>query len=175
MTKLATCIGDSITVLSESSIASAVSGLNLGWTVADYATDGYTIAEMAPDVPIALARDPEAIIINLGTDDALQHNQNAVSDLGAIVNQIAAAGTPGVTFVTVSEVAGYPDNSVGIALNAYIAGLPLSYPTWRVINWWRVSSADASKYLSSYDAIHPTSAGQAWLGASYACVLRDLG
>ena len=71
MTHLAIGVGDSITVLSESAITSAASAI--GWTTSFYATDGDTITQMTPSVATAIARNPQALIINLGTNDALQH------------------------------------------------------------------------------------------------------
>ncbi|HEV2360861.1 MAG TPA: SGNH/GDSL hydrolase family protein, partial [Acidimicrobiales bacterium] len=171
----AVALGDSITVVSESSIV-ASSGDVAEWSFR--AHDNYRTDQVAPWLPGALATHPDLVVIDLGTNDALQNDSHAVGELAAVAAEISAAKVPCVAWTTVSEV---PDlragDGVASEVNAFVESLPASHPGWQVEDWWSVSHADPSAMLSPADGVHPTAAGQAWLGRAYAglaaaCALR---
>lgn len=155
-------VGDSITVLSTPDIEADIAS-NYAYQV--QATNGYTIAQGEGElntVDTDPAGSPVDVVINLGTNDAVQHNPNWQTDWNNLIAEAQPAGC--VILTTLRPILDY-QQSVPIAadINAEIANLVQSDPHFHELDW--ATFSDDNPQDLSYDGVHPNAQGQADLAS----------
>ena len=169
-------VGDSITVISAPGVEAELRGYSLYMR----AVDGKRIGEMVPLLRAEMQRTPRAVVVNLGTNDAMQAQThpdwlagfNAVWDL--------VQHRPCVVFVTVSTNADYLGKArVAADINDTIRQLAKQHHNVQVVDWNSAVHADPSLLASRNppkDNIHPySSRGWRWLGNHYRSALLACG
>jgi lysophospholipase L1-like esterase len=167
--------GDSITSYSEGVLAGAIDGTFGigGHDVEVVARPGATAGEMAPEVVAVAARQPEQVIINLGTNDAAR--TATVAEGLAEIERMAAAfpGARCIHLVTLSESMVAFEDPVGpgsraAELNQGIIDLA-GRAGYHLIRWDQmVAEGTARGEPLTLDSIHPDEAGAARLATAYA-------
>lgn len=172
----AALVGDSITDQSREAFRRE---LGDDWRLRVEAVPGLTIAEMQGALEAAVAAGPEAVVVNLGTNDVLAEGplaETAAADLAAALD--VAAEVPCAYAVTVNEhMFQYEDDLEGQArsLNDELRALADERDI-EVIDW----SAEVGRQLEAgepggsltTDTVHPTDPyGQQVLAALYADAL----
>ena len=160
-------LGDSITYLSDAALRRAiapVASLSLVGRV------GYTISQLLPDAEAAALKNPAAVVIDLGTNDALNAVTRAasVSALDSLLDLFPRA-TP--VLVTVSTHFGDAACVARAkAINAHIRGLGVA-----VADWDATVGAELAAGLPdgpiTLDDVHPTARGQKVLAGLIARML----
>ncbi len=158
-----TVAGDSITNLSTVDIRAAFSD---AYNSRVEGFPGETIAQVTPFVQAQVATQPTASIVNLGTNDMGTNNQNWQHDLDQVVSIVGSV--PCVEFVTIY--AEYyanmtPPNTIGAQINAYLVNTVVpQHSNVHIVDWDAAVNADPS-LISSFDHVHPTPAGRAWIAS----------
>ena len=139
---------------------------------------GYLIGAQQPTAVALAAMGPSAVIIALGTNDAVYAHDPVASagDLRRLVDTFGSVSC--IVLVTVNTRlprAGAPARA--LALNEAIRSLAAGDPRLRVVDVDRVA-ADAESDAGFvapflYDGVHPTAAGQARLAAAYAAAVAS--
>lgn len=173
-------IGDSITAMSVDPIRS---GLGDGYDVRIAATSGRRIDEQMDVATGAAGRDNEQVIINLGTNDVLQDQQDLEASAASLRQMVALfPDVRCIHLVTVSDGA----RGMGVALtaeqvagragriNAEIRALAAADPRITVIDWdQQVRDYEAANPDDSptSDTIHPNGVGKQMLVDDYRAAL----
>ena len=169
-------VGDSITVVSAPGVEAELRGYSLYMR----AIDGKRIDEMIPSLRAEMARKPRAVVVNLGTNDALQAQTHS-NWLGSFDTVWALTRSrPCVIFVTVST---YADNlgkgTVANDINLAIRKLAAEHHNVHIVDWNAAVHANRSLLASRNppaDNIHPySSPGWRWLGNHYRNALLACG
>ena len=120
---------------------------------------GYTIAQLLPDAEAAALQDPAAVVIDLGTNDALNSVSRAasISSLDSMLDLFPRA-TP--VLVTVSAHFGDAATMARAkAINAHLRSLGVA-----VADWDATVGAELAAGLPdgpiTLDDVHPTARGQ---------------
>jgi lysophospholipase L1-like esterase len=171
-----TVVGDSITVLS----APGVEGELSGYALYIRAVDGKRIDQMLPVVRAELARNPNAVVINLGTNDAIQARMHPDWLPGFNLLWDLVRARPCVIFVTVStnadDLGGRP---VAADINHAIRQVSAQHRNVRIVDWNAAVHDDPSLLASRHppaDHIHPYSLrAWRWLGTRYRSALLSCG
>jgi hypothetical protein len=169
-------VGDSITVISAPGVEAELRGYSLYMR----AVDGKRIDEMVPLLRAEMQRKPRAVIVNLGTNDALQAQTHPDWLTGFNAVWGLTQSRPCVVFVTVSTNADYlGKGKVAVDINDAIRGLASEHHNVRVVDWNTAVHADKSLLASRNpptDNIHPySSQGWRWLGNHYRSALLACG
>lgn len=166
-------VGDSITELSREDIAGALASDYGYWIMAE---DNRTIAEVQPALDTVLADEsgpPDRVVVNLGTNDALQRNPDATAHYDAMLAKLGDADC--VVLVTVNQASDVFQERPGVAerLNGHIAELAADDPRVQVLDWERLARLEHPEWLSDRDGIHPNDEGQAALAFFTRLALDD--
>jgi GDSL-like Lipase/Acylhydrolase family len=169
-------VGDSITVLS----APGVEAELRGYAVYIRAEDGQRTDQMVPALRAELGRKPQGVVINLGTNDALQAQthadwQPAFDTVWGLVQSRSC-----VVYVTVNTNAdAFGRTVVAVDINRAIRKLATQHHNVQVVDWNAAVHEDPSLLASKNpptDHIHPwTSIGWRWLGSHYRNALLACG
>lgn len=150
-------VGDSITVLSTPDIEADIAP-NYAYQV--QATNGYTIAQGEAELR-AIDTDPAGspvdVVINLGSNDAVQQNPNWQTDWNNLIAEADPAGC--VILTTLRPILDY-QRAIPIAddINGEIARLVQSDPHVHELDW--ATFSDDHPQDISPDAVHPNAQGQ---------------
>jgi lysophospholipase L1-like esterase len=155
-------VGDSITVLSTPDIESDIAS-NYAYQV--QANNGYTIAQGEGElntIDTDSEGPPVDVVINLGTNDALQQNPNWQTDWNNLIAEADPAGC--VILTTLRPILDF-HQAVPIAedLNGAIATLVQSDPHFHELDW--ATFSDENPQDISSDGVHPNAQGQADLAS----------
>jgi hypothetical protein len=171
-----TVVGDSITVLSAPGIEAELGG----YALYIRAEDGKRIDQMIPVLQAQLRRNPSGVVINLGTNDAIQARTHPDWVAGFNAVWALVRTRPCVVFVTVStnaDVLG--DHLVAVDINHAIGQLAAQHRNVRIVDWNAAVHADPSLLASRNppaDHIHPyTARAWRWLGNQYRSALLTCG
>jgi len=171
-----TVVGDSITVYSAPGVEAELSG----YALYIRAVDGKRIDQMLPVVRADLVRKPNAVVINLGTNDAIQARMHPDWMAGFNLLWELVRSRACVVFVTVSTNADdLGGGSVAVDINHAIRQLSAQHRNVRVVDWNVAVHEDPSLLASRNppaDHIHPYSLrAWRWLGDQYRRALLSCG
>lgn len=155
-------IGDSITQQSAEEIRDALGG---GYDVEVKAQAGKTIQEMSPFVKQAMADEPDAVIVNLGTNDT-NGGTDFEADLQVVLDLIQPAEC--VIMVTVNDVSGLQPEAAAIAARINRMITTSGYRVWD----WNSVVKEHPEWIAN-DAIHPSPAGRQAIARWYKAQLDD--
>jgi lysophospholipase L1-like esterase len=164
-------IGDSITVLSAGELSAA-----LGRYHPDiHAVFGQRIDQMLPTLVASLERRPDAVVVNLGTNDALQAGTGPDWHRGFARMIDLIDRTPCAVVTTISTFVDRPASGPVVAsdINRAIADAAAAHPTIHVLDWNARLHAHGGQALVVADGIHPSAAGKMTLAAMTRRVLAD--
>jgi lysophospholipase L1-like esterase len=163
-------VGDSITVVSAPDIEADIAP-NYAYQV--QATNGYTIAQGEGELN-TIDTDPEGspvdVVINLGTNDAVQQNPNWQTDWNNLIAEVDPAGC--VILTTLRPILDY-QRVIPVAddINAEIASLVQNDPHFHELDW--ATFSDDNPQDISTDGVHPNAQGQADLAAMVSWTLHQ--
>lgn len=170
-------VGDSLTAEEQPQLSAA---LDPHYTLAYVFRYGITIAQAMPLLRKELASGdtPGALIVNLGTNDALEGRPDAAPRPTLAPVVAAATGIPCVVLTTVNTLSDQRGGSdVASGINAEIARLhridPDRYP---VVDWNRMVQSLGPDRIGTYlqeDRIHETDTGARWLAEADASALAS--
>lgn len=155
-------VGDSITALSQQSIATSLR--QAGYEPSIEAVIGIEAGQAEPLVEQLAEQKPNDWIIELGTNDAGRDNPSWASPFLAEWNQVRSSGC--VIYLSVSSHAG----PIAAQINASLEGLARAHANVHILDWGSLEYGNSS--WIEPDMIHPTPAGQAELAALETQVLR---
>ena len=170
-------VGDSITVISAPGLESELRG----YALYIRAIDGQRIDEMLPALRAELARHPKAVVINLGTNDALQSQTHPDWQPGFDTAWRLVESLPCVVYVTVNTAADtlYSHGTVAADINTAIRTLAREHHNIRIVDWNAAVHEDPSLLSGAKgpgDSIHPYSRSSwHWLGDNYRDALLACG
>ena len=154
--------GDSITVLAAPAIHQL---LDPNYDVKVLAAIGIRINQSLPALQSALRLHPDAVVVNLGTNDALQGGEHPgwVSGWDKLIRM--TRNTPCVVLTTINSAAdSLSHRPIARRINAAIRALAAEHPRrYKVADWSRFLSRNVSNLRTYLRAepilIHPTPAG----------------
>jgi hypothetical protein len=146
-------VGDSITYLSQASIAADLS--NSGFQPTIKATPGVKIGQSQAEITTLAQNQPWAWVVELGTNDAGAHDTVWPQQFLAEWSLISPASC--VVYVSVSPRAG----AVAQQIDGAIQKLSVLHRNVHVLDWGNIEYQNPA-WLAR-DGIHPTPAGQAAL------------
>jgi lysophospholipase L1-like esterase len=155
-------VGDSITVSSTPQIKHALEGR---YTTDIHARPGQRIDQMLVDLHGALAERPNAVVVNLGTNDVLQGDTQWHSSFDRMIADLA--GQPCVQITTIStRVTGWVAvPAIAEQINRAIAETAASRAQFHIVDWnAAVHTGDGTQLLVA-DHVHPSAAGEARLAS----------
>jgi lysophospholipase L1-like esterase len=157
-------VGDSITVVARPDISTALAG--------SYDTDvhgkwGQRIDQMLPTLAAVLRQHPSAVVVNLGSNDAIQAETHRgwQTSFAHMVNLLAP--TRCVLLTTISTLLDdrNPPPPVAAEIDAAIERVASTRPNFHIVDWNAAVHADNGRTLLSPDRIHPSPMGQLTLAA----------
>jgi hypothetical protein len=148
-------VGDSITALSEQSIATSLT--QAGYHPIVQAVVGIEMVAAVPWIDQLARRDPNDWIIELGTNDAGRNNPSWELPFLDVWHRVRSSGC--VIYLSVSQRAG----PIATQINASLAGLAREHSNVHILDWGNLEYLNPT-WLEP-DLIHPTPAGQAELAA----------
>jgi len=169
-------VGDSITVVSAPGVEAELRGYALYMR----AIDGKRIDEMIPTLRAEMKRKPRAVVVNLGTNDALQAQTHPDWLPGFNAEWDLVKDRPCVVFVTISTNADLlGDARVAAEIDTAIRHLANEHHNVRIVDWNAAVHTNPSLLASRNppgDRIHPfSSQGWRWLGNHYRSALLACG
>jgi len=157
-------VGDSITVAAQTDIAASLGG---AYRPDIHAIWGQRIDQMLPTLAVVLHRHPSDVVVNLGSNDAIQAATHP--DWQRAFDQMIAmlASTHCVVLTTVStRLATSPASlRVAVDIDAAITSVRSARPTFHIVDWNAAVHAANGGALLTSDRIHPSPAGQLTLAA----------
>ncbi len=163
-------VGDSITVLSASAIQKA---LDQQVRLRIEAKFGQRTDQMLGRLESGIT-DPEgrpaAIIVNLGTNDALQQHPDPAKNFLRIATKADSA--PCLVLTTVNVRKDPKAQRVVDIVNNTLGAFAFTHPNVRIADWKRVVQAHPD-YLLPGDQVHPNAQGQTALAQLYVQALRS--
>ena len=165
-------LGDSITFESETELRAALESATVVDLTAFVGRPGKTFAELLADAARIAADDPDVVVINLGTNDALK--TVPVEETRLALDALYAA-IPDAPIVAVAVTTRFSDSPFDIraqAINDRLrAGCRDHARPVVVVAWDEIVAADEA-LLS--DGLHPTPRGRARLAAAVAATVADI-
>ena len=148
-------VGDSITKLSQQSIATSLT--QAGYHPIVQAVIGIEMVQAVSSIDQLAQQDPNDWIIELGTNDAGRNNPSWQLPFLDIWHQVRSSGC--VIYVSVSQRAG----PIATQINTSLAGLARAHANVHILDWGSLEYLNPA-WLEP-DLIHPTPAGQVELAA----------
>jgi lysophospholipase L1-like esterase len=172
-------LGDSITVLGQTQLNSS---LGHDFKLSANGLTGAEISQRLPEATTLAAGKPTQVIINLGTNDALQHVPIAQST--AALQQMLALFHPAkcIHLVTINTHMDPPNGDVtrpwALALNKLIRKEATTNSNVDVIDWDGINAGAVTKSHPAgltFDGVHPTPAAERQLVSAYSDALEHCG
>ena len=165
--------GDSITGLSEPDLQAT---LEPTYQINLFYHNGWRIAQVAPAVTIQVTSTPppDAVVINLGTNDLIQQNSTWQADYNSMFATVQ--NVPCVVLFNINRlVDDYNPNGTITAeqMNAYLDELASAHPNVHIIDWDAAVQADVS--LLTADYVHPSASGEQWIADNTKMALDSCG
>jgi hypothetical protein len=169
--------GDSISVVAAPDVNAA---LGTRYALTTQASARSTTQGSDKALAAAIARtNPQAVIVELGSDAALYGAETWRQDLDGILQTVASISC--VAFVTVSPVEDYyyvvttrkPPLNIAPQWNAKLEAVARLNPNFHLVDWGSASGDLPSSSDLVYDGTHPNEKGRAWLIAEYSRVLDE--
>ncbi len=153
-------LGDSITRLSSDSLHAA---LDDDYSVHIVGKPGARVDEMQAEATLLARGRPDKVIINLGTNDAIQGYPAASTrhNLEQLLDTFDAARC--VVFVTIDEaleVYGSPRRAGARAVNVQIRQIADGRPDVKIVDWNRIVAEHGGILTLTIDGVHPNARGQ---------------
>jgi lysophospholipase L1-like esterase len=152
-------VGDSITFFAGRDISGALNGA--------YHADvrgeiGKRIDEVLPTLQAAIRRSPFAVVVNLGTNDALQARTHPEWRSGFERMIAALSPTRCVLLTTISTRLAGPSavREVASAINDAIGAAVTAHPNMHIVDWNGALHGPDGAGLLLPDRTHPSAAGQ---------------
>jgi hypothetical protein len=157
-------VGDSITVVARPDISSALAGA--------YETDvrgiwGQRIDQMLPTLSAVLRQHPSAVVVNLGSNDAIQAETHRgwQSSFARMVTLLAPTRCVILTTISTLLDARNPPPPVAAEIDTAIERVVSTRRNFHLVDWNAAVHADNGRTLLSPDRIHPSPVGQLTLAA----------
>lgn len=165
-------VGDSLTMVVAEPVAAAAPDLD----VTRDADWGLRIDQEIASASAVARRDPDHVIINLGTNNVLQGHDLIASamDLTTIVDEFDRV--PCVHLVTINQQMqrlGQDTSAAATALNEHIRSLAATRPNVELIDWNQIVVDHAADGIMDPDTVHPNSVGVAMLTDAYVRAMRS--
>ena len=170
-------VGDSITRVAGHQLRSELRyyGLNI------HAQDQQRIDEMIPQLRGQLGQRPDAVVINLGTNDAIQAHKHPDWHTGFTTVWRLVSGRKCVVYATINTFVDqlYGHDTVAAQINSAIRTLAAHHKNVRVVDWNAAVHANRKllangKYAG--DMIHPlVPRAWDWFGKHYKAALLSCG
>jgi hypothetical protein len=152
-------VGDSITVVAHDDIAASLAG---AYSPDFHAIWGQRIDQMLPTLSVVAGRHPSDVVVNLGSNDAIQAATHP--DWQRAFDQMIEMLAPMhcVVLTTVSTLLDVSPGSAPVAadIDAAIVSVASTRPNFHVIDWNAAVHAPNGVGLLSADRVHPSPAGQ---------------
>lgn len=156
----AVVVGDSIGVLSSPAIHDALDDVHV---VVD-AVDGATIAQQRRTISRVIATRPDALVIELGTNDMTTPLDTLLTEVDDVLDE--ASDLDCVAWVPVR----LPTEHAA-ALNDHLRAEAAGRTNLHIVDW--IAAADGHPDWFQPDGVHPNAAGQAGLAAAIADTVRS--
>jgi len=155
-------VGDSITVSSTSQIQDA---LEDRYTTDIHARAGQRIGQMLVDLHGALAEHPNAVVVNLGTNDVLQGDTQWRASFDRMI--AALADQPCVEITTIStRVTGWVAiPAIAGQINRAIAETVAARAQFHILDWNAAVHTSDGPLLLVADHVHPSATGETRLAS----------
>ncbi len=163
-------IGDSITQLAQADIDKTFGGKTRLLVHAKWGKRSDQMLAPLKDGLNDPAGRPAAVILNLGTNDALQHRDAATADYLKAVQ--AAEKAPCVVLTNITALPTPADNAVADELNATMSKLAASQPKVHIADWRSLATSNPQLMVPP-DNFHPTVSGRTALAELYLQSLRS--
>ena len=165
-------IGDSITVQMEAPLKQV---LEPSYRVIIKAKSGQRLDQRLPTVKSVLhtvAGPPDLMVIDLGTNDALQNYAGWGASLTSTMGLVANVKC--VVFLTVNQNADIHHGTVAAQINQALQNAVASRPNFHILDWNALLRQDgnAKHWLSDLDGIHLSPEGTYALALQYLAVIR---
>lgn len=165
-------LGDSITALGEIQIHEI---LDDTYNVAVSGEFGERTDQRIQAARLQAGLGPRQAIVNLGTNDVLQHRPAAqtITNLRQLV--AAYEGAHCIFLVTINtrlDQSGNRPHAAAVSVNEGMEQLAMEIPNVELIRWDQIIDEAAPKSLTT-DGVHPSAEGQRLLIDAYAAALRD--
>jgi lysophospholipase L1-like esterase len=163
-------VGDSITVLIQHQLQHR---LGTRYNADVRARNGARIDEMLEPLRTALRNNPRDVVVNLGTNDALEAATRPIWQPGFVAMVDALTREDCVVFMNINTEMrqGAASDRAALDINAAFNGVVRTHPNMHVIDWNGMVRKPAGDTLLQADRIHPSSKGQEVLTTS---ILRAL-
>jgi hypothetical protein len=165
-------VGDSITVVARPDISSALFG---AYEADIHGKWGQRIDQMLPTLSSVLRRHPSAVVVNLGSNDAIQAETHHgwQSSFDRMVAMLASTQCVLLTTISTLLDARNPPPPVAAEIDAAISRVASARRNFHVVDWNAAVHADNGVMLLSPDRIHPSPAGQLTLATLIRSALDD--
>jgi lysophospholipase L1-like esterase len=166
-------VGDSITLNAAHDISTALPAYRVNL----HAELGVRIDQMLPTLRDMLRAQPFAVIVNLGTNDALQARTHPEWRRGFQQMIMLLISTRCVELTTINSLAdGAASTTVASDMNHAITAAISGHPNLHLIDWNTLVHGPGGTKLLVTDNVHPSSAGQLAIAAlDRAALDRDCG
>lgn len=164
-------IGDSITFFAGHDISRS---LPRPYHADIHAGIGRRIDEMLPDLAKAIQAHPAAVVVNLGTNDALQVSTHPDWQSGFARMISAVTRTKCAIIMTISTVLPGPSviRRVAANIDREISAAVAVHPNLHIADWKTSINASNGASLLMPDKVHPSAAGQLTLAALVGSALK---
>ncbi len=154
-------VGDSITVLSTSHINDALEG---PYTTDIRARSGQRIDQMLVELDDAIAERPNAVVVNLGTNDVLQGNMHWRTSFDRMIAALAEQPCAEITTISTRVNGWGAVPAIAGQINDALAQAVASHADFHVVDWNAAVHMGSTQLVDS-DQVHPSAAGQARLAS----------
>jgi len=166
-------IGDSITVQMQASLRAF---FEPEFRLLVKAKSGQRIDQQLPalrSVLHTIAGPPDRIVIDLGTNDALQSHAGAIGHLATAMALVVHVKC--VVWVTINRNADTNHATVAGQINQALLASTASHPNFRILDWNALlqQGDDARHWLSPADDIHLSAEGTDVLALHYLAAIRS--
>jgi lysophospholipase L1-like esterase len=163
-------LGDSITAISRSEIDSALDN----YDVHAVGKFGARVDQTFADAQALADEHPKKLVINLGTNDAIEEYPAATTGLSLEKILAMFADVKCIAIVTIDNqltVYGQSRAAQAEAVNAQILRIVAAHPTVRLIDWNQIVATGGGLLTVTDDGVHPNDAGKRTLAAAYRSTL----
>lgn len=152
-------VGDSITVVAHDDIAASLAG---AYSPDIHAMWGQRIDQMLPTLSVVLRRHPSDVVVNLGSNDAIQAatHPDWQRAFDQMIEMLAPMHCVVLTTVSTRLDVSRGSQLVAADIDAAIGSVASTRPNFHVVDWNAAVHATHGAGLLSADQVHPSPAGQ---------------